>query len=341
MRRILGVLLFCSSLLLVAAAPPTPGPLITPTSSPPPVVTPPPANEVPTVVVFPFDVPTGQDAKIGTAIATIMHDTMNAAGGVNVLAIPKDVTRPQFGTYARAQHADFYVAGFVTPVGEGAAIVDQVVSVSSGVIVYSNTLQVVSVDDVAAQALQQRAAIFALIGRGRETLTTQSASTPAPTSTNGASVPLKGIAAIVDSVFGSHHGKPGATPMPAVSAKPARGMFLVPATGASGVAAKDLATANTELVTGLGHFYTVKPVAAATDVAKAADSICGTNRDNTVASGTLTETSQHHRTQYNFSFQVFTCFGALLAGTTGTGPNLKKAVDDAIAAYATAHADNS
>jgi hypothetical protein len=328
-------------LLLVAAAPPTPAPLITPTSSPPPPpITPPPANQIPSVLIYPFDVESGEDPKIGTAISSILRQEMTTAGGVDVLTLPTGVARPKFLEYARAQHADFYIAGFVTPVGEGAAVVDQVVSVESGVIVFSNTVQVVSVADVAAQALQQRAAIFALIGRGAETISAQPTETPAPTSSNGANVPLNGIASIVDSVFGAKH-KPGASPSPIAIVKPPRGVIVAPAAASGTVSAADLTSATNELTLGLSHFYTVKTTAAVPNVAKAADAICGTSRDNTVASGILSQSTAHHRTQYAFTLQVYTCFGALLDGENGTGNTIKKAVDAAIAAYATAHPDNS
>lgn len=340
MRRLLGVLICCTSLLLVAAAPPTPAPLITPTSSPPPpMITPPPANQIPVVIVYPFDVQSGQDPKIGTAIGQILIQEMTAAGGVDVLTMPTGIPRPRFQAYARDQKADFYVAGFVTPVGDGAAVVDQVVSVSSGVIVYSNTAQVASVADVASQALMQRAAIFALIGRGRESLSSQGNSTPEPqATTNGTNVPLKGLAGIVDSVFGSKHKPGGPTPAPTPLAKPARAVIVAPASPSGTIAASDLAKATTELLASLGKFYTTTLTTPVPNVAKAADGICGTNRNNTVATGII---GQPKRGQYTFTLQVYTCFGALLDGENGAGNSVKKAVDAAVAAYAAAHPDNS
>ena len=102
---------------------------------------------------------TGVDAKIGFAIASILAQEMSAAGGLNVLAVPTGVKRTDFLETARTQKADFYISGYVTPVGDTAAVVEQVVSVDSGVILFSQTAQVQSVADVASQSLLARAQI--------------------------------------------------------------------------------------------------------------------------------------------------------------------------------------
>ena len=115
---------------------------------------------------------------------------MTAAGGITVPPIPKDVKRADFLDYAQNAHADFYISGYVTPVGDSAAVVEQVVSCESGVIVFSQTAQVTSVADVASQSLLARSQILGLLGRGTQNVNTQTANTPAPTSTNGAKVPI-------------------------------------------------------------------------------------------------------------------------------------------------------
>ena len=151
--------------------------------------------------VYPFDVQTGADPRIGSAIAQILGQEMVAAGGINVPPVPQDVKRADFLDNARAAHADFYISGYVTPVGDSAAVVEQVVSVESGVILFSQTAQVSSVADVASQSLLARSQILTFLGRGTQTVETQSSSTPAPTSSNGAQVPIRGLGNIVNSVF--------------------------------------------------------------------------------------------------------------------------------------------
>jgi hypothetical protein len=101
-------------------------------------------------MVYPFDVQTGADPRLGQAIAQILAQEMVAAGEISVPPVPQGVKRANFLENARAARADFYISGYVTPVGESAAVVEQVVSVESGVILFSQTAQVTSVADVAS-----------------------------------------------------------------------------------------------------------------------------------------------------------------------------------------------
>jgi len=131
LRRALGRAFVCSLLAFaVAAAPPSPPP-------PTPAPGPPSVGQTPVVMVYPFDVQTGADPRIGVAIAQILGQEMTAAGGISVPQIPQGIKRVDFLTYARVNHADFYISGYVTPVGDSAAVVEQVVSVDSGVILFS------------------------------------------------------------------------------------------------------------------------------------------------------------------------------------------------------------
>src|SRR6202042_3511050 len=112
-------------------------------------------------------------ARIGMAIAQILAQEMLAAGGVNVPAVPQIVKRADFLENARAARADFYISGYVTPVAGGAEVGEQVVSVESGVILFSQTAQVTSVADVASQSLLACPEILAFGWRGTETLQAQ------------------------------------------------------------------------------------------------------------------------------------------------------------------------
>lgn len=330
-RRLLGAALLCSSLVFaIAAAPPSPAPTAPPTG----------IEQMPVVVVYPFDVQTGVDPRLGQAIAQILSQEMTAAGGISVLPVPQNVKRTDFLTNARADRADFYISGYVTPVGDHASVVEQVVSTDSGVILFSQTAQVQTVADVASQSLLARQQILAFVGRGTENVETQPANTPAPTSTNGAQVPIQGLGSIVSSVF-KHKGGRTATPPPAV--KPSRGVIVVPLTASGSVTAADLTSASRELYYSLGTRFNVQMTAVQTsNVAQSANTICGQSRDNTIASGTLAETPPHHgRLQVTLNLVVYTCFGAVLGRATGKGGSVKGAVDSAVSAYASDHPDNS
>ncbi len=331
LRRILGLLLLCASLAFAAAAaaqPPTPAP----------VVTPPAIEQMPVVVVYPFDVQTGADPKIGMAIGQILAQEMVAAGGITVRAVPQGVKRADFLENARTAHADFYISGYVTPVGDSAAVVEQVVSVASGVILFSQTAQVSSVADVASQSLLARSQILAFLGRGTQSVQTQP-NTPAPSSSNGAQVPIQGLGAMVNSVF-KHKGSRTASPSPVV--KPSRGVIIAPVTAAGSVATPDLTNAAHELYFALNGRFNTRLTAITSEVAQSTDTICGPNRDNTIATGTLQESTPHHgKAQITFQLSVYTCFGAILEREVGKGTSIKSAVDAAVTAYVNAHPDNS
>src|SRR5580704_5488511 len=278
--RLLAPVLLCSSVALTAATPP-----------PPPTTPPAAAGQMPVVMIYPFEVQTGADPKLGIAIAQILAQEMTAAGGISVPPVPQKVKRADFLEQAHAAHADFYISGYVTPVGDSAAVVEQVVSVESGVILFSQTAQVSSVADVASQSLLARSQILAFVGRETQNVGTQTANTPAPTSSNGAQVPISGISNIVDSVF-KHKG--AALPSPSPVVKPSRGIIIAPVTASGYVTPAELANALRELYLALDHRFVTQMTAVTSPAAQSADAICGPNRNNTIAAGTLTETPASH-----------------------------------------------
>ena len=264
---------------------------------------------------------------------------MTAAGGITVPPVPQGIKRADFLNNARTMKADFYISGYVTPVGDSAAVVEQVVSVESGVILFSQTAQVASVADVASQSLLARSQILTFLGRGTQNVETRPSNTPAPTSTNGAKVPIQGLGSIVNSVF-KHKGGSRATPAPVV--KPSRGVIIAPIGASTPVAPADLTNASHELYFALNSRFNAQMTSVTSNVSQSSDAICGSNRDNTIASGTLTtKAAQHGKPQITFILEVYTCFGALLEREVGNGTSIKNAVDAAVAAYANAHPDNS
>lgn len=348
MRRLTGLILLCSSLALLGAAKPAPKPTAAPTPAATPAATAAPATTgAPTVIVYPFETSGDMQKNTGGAIAQIYSQVFTNSGGLTVLPIAPTITRADFQKHARDVHADYYISGYLTSIGEGAAVVEQVVSVDSGIIVYSQTAQIYSVPDVASQALNARHVILQLSGKDTASLgAQQSNATPEPTTTNGAQVSLGGLGAVVQSIF--HRGSgpkntAAATPAPA-RVKPARTMLVARVNGNAQPGA--LTSATETLLHALDQGYATKTInAESTTVAKGADAICGTSRNNTIAAGSLNIEQQGarfgSRSVNVFTLTVYTCFGAPLFQTTQRDGNLGTAINAAVAAYEKDHPDNS
>jgi TolB-like protein len=106
----------------------------------------------PTVIVYPFTAGGSSiDREASAQLATIIATQMAATGKVSVIPPPPGTERKDFLIVAREHHADYYVAGFMSALGTGVSLVEQVVSTSSGIIVYSNTIQLTTYADATGQ----------------------------------------------------------------------------------------------------------------------------------------------------------------------------------------------
>jgi hypothetical protein len=340
-RALLAILCGLSGFCLIAATP-KPAATLRPLATPVPLGRPSlhlPSID-PVVLIYPFDSVGGLDAKVGTQLASIFSKEFTQGGHVKLLPTPSNVARADYLTTAQRDHADYYVSGYATPIGDGLSVVMQVVSVSGGgVIVFSQTSQLYGVNDAQSLALTAHDAILQLAGVNVSVNTTESSSSaPSPQPTkNGASFNLNNL-------FGHHGSQVSRTATPQPTTKPARGIIFVDVRG-SGVPNGDLTRASSLLYRDLAAHFTVStdgPVAG--DLSAAATGICGTNRDNTIATGTLAE--QHlggirPRTKSAFTLQIWTCFGDVLYTTTKTDFDVAKAISTAVNDYITDHPDNS
>jgi TolB-like protein len=333
-RRVFAAFLLASSFALIAAAPP-PAPKATPTPLPSP---PSAAPKLPLVVVYPFDFSTDMRADTGVKTAQLYISQMNAAGGLDALQGPTTVKRASYLDYARSLSAAYYVAGYMTPLGGGVSLVEQVVDTSTGTIVLGATAQITSFEDATSQAITLRDGIVAREQSKAQAFADSSAqATPAPLASNQANIG-GGIAGLF-----KRRGRPTPEPHPSAIVKPAKGIFVVRVGGSPSTALLNDATS--ALYTALNHRYIAHNTNSGGDASKMANTICGADRNNTVATGTLTSKSARHgffsRTQYSFIFDVYTCFGAKLAETSADGDTVQSAVSAAVAAYAADHPQNS
>jgi hypothetical protein len=293
---------------------------------------------MPLVVVYPFDVSSDLKAGTGEAAAEVFMRQMNADGGIDTIEGPASVKRADYLKYAKSVNAAYYIAGYMTPLGNGVSLVEQVVSTLSGAIVSGQTAQIESLEDATAQATAIHDGILErenAINQAYQQAQAQATSTPA--ASNEANIG-KGLAGLA----GMFHRKGAQTSAPA-TVKPAKGVIVVHVGGA--LPAGDLTKATTALYSSLSRYYHVRLANASSDnLAKQADAICGTERNNTIASGTAAANVQHHgfgsRTQYTFELDVYTCFGAKLASSTARGDSLASAVQGAADAYAAGHPAN-
>ncbi len=106
----------------------------------------------PNVIVYPFTANgSSLDREASSRLATIIATQMANTGQVTVVPPPPGTERKDYLTVARAHSAEYYIAGFISPLGNGVSVVEQVVSASSGIVVYSTTAQIQTYADAAGQ----------------------------------------------------------------------------------------------------------------------------------------------------------------------------------------------
>jgi hypothetical protein len=168
---------------------------------------------VPTVVVYPFTAGgNGIDDETLDNIANMLATRIAQGGAVRVEPPTPGVQRQKFLSDARLLHADYYVTGFITPLGSNASVVEQVVSTESGIVVFSSTAEIGGAEDVTAQGDVLREGILERSSRGIQAFEAPPAAIATPTPANQANVNAK-------RPFGSkrHTARAVATPAPAVA----------------------------------------------------------------------------------------------------------------------------
>lgn len=336
MHRLLAAFALCSAVALVAAAP-----LVRPTATPIPLAT---ATAAPTappfepsVVVYPYDVGSGMPKDAGRQIQQILMQQLTHAGGVIVVTPSAGVQRKDYWASARSAHADYYISGFLTQVGDSAAMTTQLVATRSGIMLRSNTVQIQTAEDAAAQAGFARDVMFADSGISQGQMAAAPTDTAAPTSTdNGASVKIgSGFLGIF------HHGKKSSDSAVAV-AKPSRVAIVARVIG--NLDGSGLTAATQHLRAQLGRSFNTRlgDLESGTVGAKA-NAVCGSDRDATIIGGTIARTPGHmfHKESDVFKMRIYTCFGAVLDDEQGSGSSVNAAIDDAIKNYVSAHPENS
>ncbi len=344
MRYPLAYLSLAALALTLAVAPagsPSPSPSPSPrpsagakTTSPPTAT--PAATGVP-VIVYPFTSSSGLPAKTGADIAGIYVNVFQTSGGIDVLPAPGGGTTPQLQlALARKAHADYYVTGYLTPLGDGVSMVAQVISSETGLLLYSKTVQLTGANDAAAEAVVARQAVLAYSGTNDlEAAQAGVSGSPTPTPQASNAVGLGNLLTLFKRTV-----KTTPTPSPTPAIKPKRIVIVTHMSG-SGIAPAQLTEATNALSAYLYRHFTIRSTAATIGADGAgADAICGTDRDATIAAGRIDQQGGRHP-KTTATLTLFTCFGAKLYTGTSTNDNLNRAIETAVDTYATAHPANS
>ena len=146
--------------------------------------------QAPSVVVYPLTTQGQTPAQAGGNVALLLATKLSQLGGVEVKPFTPGTTRPDFLTAAVSAGADYYVTGYLTPVGNEVSLIIQVVSVQSGSVVFSNSATVRTYADVVAQADSLKAAILHHANRGMPAVSEVAPAATSPPIATGGSVNL-------------------------------------------------------------------------------------------------------------------------------------------------------
>jgi hypothetical protein len=321
-RRLRGALSVLTALLGLALTDATVGP----SAFPPPVV-----------VIYPLTVTGATAADAGDNIALLLSSRIISLGGITVKPPPPGTVRALYLDAADKAGADYYVTGYLTPLGDEVSLIVQVVSTHSSTVIFSNTSMIRTYSDAAEQAEVLHDAILRHAGRSYANIDEPPAPASSPESVVG------GGGVNLSRAFG-HHAKPaaGASPAPdasagpqAIAARPVAFATLVfsVAGSADDASRRYAAAAIAHALAHVGIVGGVLPVTADQALGHAAQ-LCAANGNSrelyaptlTVASGATAGAA----TQVQLEVAAYDCAGALLGRQRALTSVGRRGVDDAI-----------
>ena len=221
---------------------------------------------VPTVIVYPMTTSNALNREDAARIMTTLATQIAQGGQVKVIPPASGIERENYLSNARSVGANFYVTGFITPLGQGASIVEQVVSTTSGTLVFSVTNYITSLAEIADQGDQLRAGILERSSRGIQAFTAPppaAATTPAPEASNGADVNINKL-----------FGRKTAPAANVALAPPANSTLAILTVGGSANADQRAATARALA----GAFEHAGRHAVLVDAAEPSNAVCAANK---------------------------------------------------------------
>ncbi len=311
----------------------------------------------PSVIVYPFTASASSiDREASSRLATIIASRMAETGQVSVIPPPPGTERKDYLSVARAHNADYYVSGYMSPLGNGVSLVEQVVSTTTGIVLFSQSGQINTYNEAAGQGDDLATFISRHANRGLAAIpTAPPPSSPTPSATGGPEANL-------GKLF-SRRKKPAATPKPSPAAKPsaAANAAVAPprtvanatpgptavAAAAPRAAAEILAVVPVEgpAEAALREFATQRLLARTNgERAATAAAACAAHPVKAVLSGTLSTRPdpQYGGASATFDLSAHDCAGKLLwhqthsndaGGAQGAQLATERAVEAAIGAY--------
>jgi hypothetical protein len=119
----------------------------------------------PKLAVYDLSVSGSVPAAVGTQFAATIAAEIRAAGGVDVVTGAPGLAAAHDRDDARAQGAEYYLSGAIAPVGSTYAVICELISVRTGLLVWSSTLQAATTADLRGQGTLARQVLLDHVGR--------------------------------------------------------------------------------------------------------------------------------------------------------------------------------
>jgi hypothetical protein len=275
---------------------------------------------VPTVIVYPISTSSSLNREDAARIMTTLATQIAQGGQIKVIPPNTGVDRANYLADARSAGANYYVTGFLTPLGAGASVVQQVVSTTSGTLVFSVTNYITSLAEIAAQGDQLRTGILERSSRGIQAFTAPPppANTPAPEATKGADVNI-------NKLFG--HKNASAASAVAL-APPANATLAILSVGGSANADERTATAQSLV----SAFEKAGRHAVLVDASTPSNALCAANKATAQVATWIDPPASPANTNASLRMIAYDCNGKVAFDRTFKQP-LGGVTDAAVGAY--------
>jgi len=134
-----------------------------------------------TLVIFPFRSPEGADPLLGPEFIKTLGETLTTLGGVKVIMGDPATAQADYLHAAKADGGEYYLIGTISPpLNHAAPVIEQLVSVRSGTVVWADTAYINSERDIVDQGPRVKKAVVERGTRGYLAILNAPIYTPPP-----------------------------------------------------------------------------------------------------------------------------------------------------------------